>query len=86
MSVKLIQPIAIELGRKFAIREGSRTVRAGQTTKIINQPQSEAATPARRYSRHSAFHAGRYRQTDEFRCPGSSARITNKKERPPWPS
>ncbi|QLY33480.1 elongation factor Tu [Nocardia huaxiensis] len=35
MSVKLIQPIAMEVGLKFAIREGGRTVGAGQITKII---------------------------------------------------
>ncbi len=34
MSVKLIQPIAMEEGLKFAIREGGRTVGAGQVTKI----------------------------------------------------
>ncbi|GAB4587666.1 elongation factor Tu [Nocardia sp. IFM 10818] len=35
MTVKLIQPIAMEPGLKFAIREGGRTVGAGQITKII---------------------------------------------------
>ncbi|MCU1647057.1 MAG: Elongation factor Tu [Nocardia sp.] len=35
MSVVLIQPIAMEVGLKFAIREGGRTVGAGQITKII---------------------------------------------------
>jgi elongation factor Tu len=35
MTVKLIQPIAIEQGMKFAIREGGRTVGAGSVTKII---------------------------------------------------
>ena len=34
MSVKLIQPIAMEEGLQFAIREGGRTVGAGQVTKI----------------------------------------------------
>ena len=34
MSVELIQPIAMEEGLKFAIREGSRTVGAGRVTKI----------------------------------------------------
>jgi elongation factor Tu len=34
MSVKLIQPIAMEEGLKFAIREGGRTVGAGRVTKI----------------------------------------------------
>jgi elongation factor Tu len=33
--VKLIQPIAMEKGLKFAIREGGRTVGAGQVTEII---------------------------------------------------
>ena len=35
MTVKLIQPIAMEEGLQFAIREGGRTVGAGQVTKII---------------------------------------------------
>jgi elongation factor Tu len=35
MTVALIQPIAMEEGLKFAIREGGRTVGAGQVTKII---------------------------------------------------
>jgi elongation factor Tu len=34
MSVELIQPIAMEEGLKFAIREGGRTVGAGRVTKI----------------------------------------------------
>jgi len=34
MSVELIQPIAMEEGLRFAIREGGRTVRAGTVTKI----------------------------------------------------
>lgn len=33
--VELIQPIAMEEGQKFAIREGSRTVGAGVVTKVI---------------------------------------------------
>ncbi|MCX4817101.1 MULTISPECIES: elongation factor Tu [unclassified Streptomyces] len=35
MHVELIQPIAMEEGLKFAIREGGRTVGAGQVTKIL---------------------------------------------------
>jgi elongation factor Tu len=35
MTVKLIQPIAMEDGLKFAIREGGRTVGAGRVIKII---------------------------------------------------
>ncbi|HUR10305.1 MAG TPA: elongation factor Tu [Flavitalea sp.] len=35
LHVKLIQPIAMEKGLKFAIREGGRTVGAGQVTDII---------------------------------------------------
>jgi elongation factor Tu len=34
MSVELIQPVAIEEGLRFAIREGGRTVGAGVVTKI----------------------------------------------------
>src|SRR5438309_333607 len=36
MDVELIQPIAMEEGLRFAIREGGRTVGAGRVTKIIN--------------------------------------------------
>ncbi|GAA2663803.1 MULTISPECIES: elongation factor Tu [Actinosynnema] len=35
MAVKLIQPIAMDEGLRFAIREGGRTVGAGSVTKII---------------------------------------------------
>jgi elongation factor Tu len=34
MIVELIQPIAMEDGLRFAIREGGRTVGAGRVTKI----------------------------------------------------
>jgi elongation factor Tu len=33
--VKLIQPVAMDEGLRFAIREGGRTVGAGRVTKII---------------------------------------------------
>ena len=36
MTVRLIQPIAIEEGLRFAIREGGRTVGAGAVTKILS--------------------------------------------------
>ena len=35
ISVDLIQPIALSVGLRFAIREGGRTVGAGQVTKIL---------------------------------------------------
>ena len=35
LHVELIQPIALEEGQRFAIREGGRTVGAGTVTKII---------------------------------------------------
>jgi len=35
MTVQLIQPIAMEEGLRFAIREGGRTVGAGRVTKIL---------------------------------------------------
>ena len=34
MAVELIQPIAMEEGLRFAIREGGRTVGAGRVTNI----------------------------------------------------
>jgi len=34
MNVSLIQPVAIETGMRFAIREGGRTVGAGVVSKI----------------------------------------------------
>jgi elongation factor Tu len=36
MTVKLIAPIAMDEGLRFAIREGGRTVGAGRVTKILN--------------------------------------------------
>ena len=36
LEVKLIQPIAMEKGLRFAIREGGRTVGAGQVTEILD--------------------------------------------------
>ncbi|PSK92874.1 translation elongation factor 1A (EF-1A/EF-Tu) [Murinocardiopsis flavida] len=35
MKVELIQPVAMEEGLKFAIREGGRTVGAGRVTKVV---------------------------------------------------
>ena len=35
ITVKLIAPIAMEEGLRFAIREGGRTVGAGRVTKIL---------------------------------------------------
>jgi len=35
INVKLITPVALEDGLRFAIREGGRTVGAGQVTEII---------------------------------------------------
>ena len=35
MTVKLIYPVALEKGMRFAIREGGRTVGAGQVIEII---------------------------------------------------
>ena len=35
MHVELINPIAMDEGLRFAIREGGRTVGAGSVTKII---------------------------------------------------
>ncbi|MCC6442400.1 MAG: elongation factor Tu, partial [Armatimonadetes bacterium] len=36
MAVELIQPIAMELGSRFAIREGGHTVGAGVVTEVIS--------------------------------------------------
>jgi translation elongation factor EF-Tu-like GTPase len=35
MTVELINPIAMDEGLRFAIREGGRTVGAGRVTKVI---------------------------------------------------
>eukprot|EP00825_Cyclidium_porcatum_P032344 TRINITY_DN34653_c0_g1_i1.p1 TRINITY_DN34653_c0_g1~~TRINITY_DN34653_c0_g1_i1.p1 ORF type:complete len:510 (-),score=22.25 TRINITY_DN34653_c0_g1_i1:139-1668(-) len=37
ISVKLITPVAIDKGLRFAIREGGRTIGAGQVTEIVKQ-------------------------------------------------
>ena len=36
ITVKLITPVALNEGLRFAIREGGRTVGAGQVTKIVD--------------------------------------------------
>ena len=36
MTIKLIEPVALEEGLRFAIREGGRTVGAGAVTKVLN--------------------------------------------------
>ncbi len=36
ITVDLIQPIALSVGLRFAIREGGRTVGAGQVTEILD--------------------------------------------------
>jgi len=36
INVELIQPIAMNVGLRFAIREGGRTVGAGQVTEILD--------------------------------------------------
>jgi elongation factor Tu len=35
MTVELIQPIAMDEGLRFAIREGGRTVGAGRVVKVV---------------------------------------------------
>jgi elongation factor Tu len=35
MEVELISPVALEVGSRFAIREGGRTVGAGVITEIV---------------------------------------------------
>jgi elongation factor Tu len=35
ITVKLIAPVAMDKGLRFAIREGGRTVGAGQVTEIV---------------------------------------------------
>ena len=35
ITVELITPVAINVGLRFAIREGGRTVGAGQVTEIV---------------------------------------------------
>lgn len=35
INVELIYPIAMEIGLRFAIREGGRTIGAGQVTEIV---------------------------------------------------
>ncbi|TAK94993.1 elongation factor Tu, partial [Patescibacteria group bacterium] len=35
LKIKLLAPVAMEEGMRFAIREGGKTVGAGVTTKVI---------------------------------------------------
>jgi elongation factor Tu len=41
MTVELINPIAIEQGMRFAIREGGRTIGAGAVSKILDEPKGK---------------------------------------------
>jgi elongation factor Tu len=43
MTVELINPIAIEQGMRFAIREGGRTIGAGVVSKILDDPKTAPA-------------------------------------------
>jgi len=36
LTVELITPVALEVGSRFAIREGGRTVGSGVLTKVID--------------------------------------------------
>src|SRR4029077_18424031 len=45
MGVELITPIALEVGQRFAIREGGRTVGAGAITSIAGEDDGKAAHP-----------------------------------------
>ncbi|NCF95316.1 MAG: elongation factor Tu, partial [Bacteroidetes bacterium] len=36
ITVELISPVAMNVGLRFAIREGGRTVGAGQITKVLD--------------------------------------------------
>ena len=56
MSVELIQPVAIEEGRRFAIREGGRTVGAGVVTKIIAEGTADGEGERRPHHHSSRVH------------------------------
>ena len=47
MTVKLIVPVAMEEGLRFAIREGGKTVGAGVITKILADSKAEVKSPAK---------------------------------------
>ncbi len=47
MTVKLIVPVAMEEGLRFAIREGGKTVGAGVITKILADSKAEVKAPAK---------------------------------------
>jgi elongation factor Tu len=72
MTVALIQPIAMEEGLGFAIREGGRTVGSGRVVKILKCPspfgpagaRSGAAGPCRRSRRPSRVGHGGVRLAD----------------------
>jgi elongation factor Tu len=56
MRVDLIQPIAMEEGLRFAIREGGRTVGAGRVTKILTKAAVTAAAGRLRWPAAAARH------------------------------
>src|SRR5512140_2134397 len=47
LKVELITPVAMDLGLRFAIREGGRTVGAGTVTEIIKEGRACGSQPAR---------------------------------------
>src|ERR1700710_112917 len=45
MEIELIQPIAMDQGLRFAIREGGRTVGSGVVTEIVEKPSCKGGGP-----------------------------------------
>ena len=48
MTVKLIVPVAMEEGLRFAIREGGKTVGAGVITKILTDSKADTKVEAKK--------------------------------------
>src|SRR4029453_15082094 len=46
MTVEMIQPIAMDAGLRFAIREGGRTVGSGVVTEVIEEPPPKKHRPS----------------------------------------
>ena len=58
MEIELIQPIAMDQGLRFAIREGGRTVGSGVVTEVVSSYEAAWPGPAASFSTDTTFRGG----------------------------
>ena len=72
MDIELIQPIAMDPGLRFAIREGGRTVGSGVVTEIVSSRSrgaADARRPTHRHTRYDSSTGGGPRSSHGIRPP-----------------